>query len=176
MRWVMCLRAVSVGSASWDISTSDQTVLKGVRVRWWLVTMATGPQESPRFRWSLLPLQNSHKIPSLVSNWEVGILWWQRGGRGQTQAKGPTFAYMELGLVKWVLLYFVCRKMERKLPDGSKDSKTTRRKENCYSLTQEGCQVHLWIKQLCTGKVCHKLMWRGQRNLTSFLRIYEMTA
>lgn len=140
-----------------------------------------------------LPWQQAHRSPQgsdeACCHYKIHTrypLWYQteklvyfdgRGGdRGQTQAKGPTFAYMELGLVKWVLLYFVCRKMERKLPDGNKDSKTTRRKENCYSLTQEGCQVHLWIKQLCTGKVCHKLMWRGQRNLTSFLRIYEMTA
>lgn len=126
------------------------------------------------------------KPATAMKSTQGSLLWYQtkklvcfhsRGGvRARHKPRAPLSLTCNLVSQGRFALSCVCRKMERKLPGGNIESKTTRRKEKCYSLAQEVCQVHLWIKQLCIDKVCHKLMWRGQRNLTSFLRIHEMKA
>lgn len=87
---------------------------------------------------------------------------------------GVAVIWFRLGDYEGCGLCCACVKMERKLSDGNEDSKLTRRKEKRYSLTQGSCQLHLWIKQLCTGKVRHEPMWRGQRNQPRLPRICEM--
>lgn len=130
-------------------------------------------RSSPSFRWSLLLLWNLHQIPFSGIKLRSQYTLTAEGREGTDTSPGlllclhGTWCSRHLasqGGFEGCGLYCVCRKMERKLPDGDEDSKTTRRKEKCYSLTQEGCQFHLWIKQLYPGKVCHRPMWRGQRN------------
>lgn len=119
----------------------------------------------------------THQEPFLcrlrLNNLFIGIFPQQRQGLGETRAQGLAFVCWELGvlalsgLIKRVLKgedSTVYRKMERKLTDGHKDSKLTRRKEKCCSLTQ-GCQL-LWTKQLCRQSLSLALLPCAQRRRT----------
>lgn len=77
------------------------------------------------------------RYPSLVSNWEVSILSQQRGGRGQTQAQGSSFAYMELGVLIIWLVKGVLRGVGSIV---------------CVGRWKENCQMAMRIPRLPEGK------------------------